>query len=337
MKELQMTVKKFAGILLALSLILFFAGCKGDKDGASGVDLNAKVLVSKDASGLIVINVQGISKAGLIKEIIKDEESKSKYEEFKSSSGLDPEKDITGCVIAVFGDLNMKPNTTEKGDLYAVIKGTFDEKKIINSIKAKGKTDITENNIEGFKFYHAVPKEKTEEGSFVHFLNENTIILSNTSAYAIKGINTVNGKLPNITENKELISLYDQVDKDKMFWGLFGVPASEADPSGGMLPEIQKVKNVSFNGSYDGKELDLGANLYVPDNETSKQLTQKLTGLVEMIKSMTSQSEESSSISEILGQLEITQELNSVKLHFTITKEQMDKLQKEKSMEKSGF
>lgn len=332
-----MSRKALLSLFIIAALAILPVACKkGESDSvALGSVSDFREMVVKDAAGYVVMNFKTMSEKGLFDELLKDAKSLDELNRFQKSTGIDPKKDLeTGIIVLM--SIPSGP-TTGNEEMYFIASGKFDQKKITASLKEENKGALKEEKIAGHTVYHGRitdTETQVEKDLFVSFKDNNLVLFASNAASIQNAIQIVDGKKDSIAKGSKLYDMTDNVNKDHMFWGLLTIPeASKKELENGpgmMFPAFKEINCIYFGGTYDGKNLGIDANLFTEKSESIKELATTLNSFKDMMKSFASQGEqenpETAKAMELINQINIGSEKDSVKISISLTKEQLEKL-----------
>jgi|GEM_PF-6971747 len=309
-------------IILLLALMLVFVAC-GDKKEKAGVEtsVDVKSLIANDSMGFVVFNFSAAEKKGLFDELLTDPEVVKGIEDLKKKAGLDIRKDLDAGIFVLFGDSQGDMQT--ETEMYGVVTGSFDKAKIIAAIEKSEDAEVIQETVDGRTLYYGKTKEGEHQNFYMTFIGSEMIVLGPRKDLVLKGCNVIDGKVANITENEKMLKLYDKVDRSHMFWALFNIPESEEMGQQAMIPGVDKIRSVYIGGSYEDKSLTMCANLFTPDEASTKKIAESLEKTIGMLGAFVGESPE---LMELIDSIKISQETDSVEVRLMITKEQMDSL-----------
>ncbi len=265
---------------LALVLALIFLGsmaCGPKEKAAAGSAKPDDVLnyLPVDAQGVIFIDVHRAMATAVADQLIQEDESYAKYQEFVQKSGIDPKQDIYYVAVGILsGTLGGK----EEGA--AVVNLKYDKEKILTLIQEEGGKEAVTEDYNGITLY-SMPDE--DEGAFA-FLDASNAVVGN--AQSVKAcIDVMQGRKDNVFKNQALADVLGRTEKDTLFWGAILIPqkdvaqATEGNPQ---LKPLQSMKALILN--FDHKNAMVSARIKAEsDNaESNQQISEMLTGFKAM-------------------------------------------------------
>lgn len=237
-------VLKFMSVFFVIAL---FTACgKGcQKGGPSAGQVDPLSIIPAGNNLLIGINWKKLTGTSFFQEASKDMPAEAK----------EISKDVSDAVIAI----SMRGNPAQPPSGLAIVSGNFDEKKILGLIeeaaKKQGTTEVKKESIEG-KTVYLSSKDP----------NIGMVFLSPTQAAwgqiatLKESLALLNKKGESVSSNKELISLYNQRDANKLLWGaaiLPPPPAGQAPQAGDPMAALQGLKGFSVGIDYNNKDLSI--------------------------------------------------------------------------------
>jgi hypothetical protein len=238
------------------------------------------------------------------------------YKEFMEATGLDLEKDLESVLVGLQADLYHSDSSRHMdGAAYAVVKGNFDENKIIAYIQEKEKkesrTGLTISDYNGKKIYSG-PRGKES----AYFADGNTVIIG-TEAW-VKQV--IDNKLEsNLTENAEMMKLIGDLPHKEQLWAV-GIPGNIMDR---VATELSRHEN--FKAGHTLRSLksgmlsaqvnataDIWASATCTTAEDSRLMSEALKGVMAMAKLAVSDDRE---LVDMLNRFEI--ESKGTEVHFS--------------------
>ena len=372
-------MKKFAviGITVIFALCSFTSCEKGlfvSKAGPADAE-NALKLIPKDVMAVFFVDIHRLMTIEFINNLIKEKESDETsdeltgFQEFKTKTGIDPEKDINFIVGAITGE-------TEKGkeEGVGIINLTYNKDLLLSVIKeelAKEKEEehekkaeeeeggeereLIEEEYNGFTIYTVKEEceeeeekeeeyeeeeeehgEKHEKGESFTFLDESNIAVGD--ANSVKSvIDVLQKKKENVFKNEGFSSLLTKIDKEAMFWGAALIPTDAIDKAISEKPELVILEAVNAASiSLDYKNANIIADIKIMSSDPMKnqELADNLNGYKDMAALIQIQD---LNMAEILDRIEITSFPDHVKIYTSFPEDLpqtiIDKLKMEKAKE----
>lgn len=233
-------------LVLAFALLVMLSACgKGCQKGGGAGAIDPLSIIPASNNLIIGINWKKLSTTPFFQEASKDMPPEAK----------EISKDVTDAVIAVA----MRPSAQNPSGL-AIVTGTFDEAKVVGLIneasKKQGSGEVKKETIEGKTVYLSAKDP-----------NIGLVFLSPTQAAwgqiatLKEALALLNSKGESVKSNKELVTLFNKRDADKLLWGaaiLPPPPAGEnpnqaADP----MAALQGLKGFSIGIDYNNKDLSI--------------------------------------------------------------------------------
>jgi len=371
-------MKKIALIGMTVIFALFsFTSCEEGllvTKGSSAKAEDMLKLIPKDVMAVFYIDVQRVVSIEFINNLIKEEESDgtsdelAEYEEFKSKTGIDPEKDIHFVVGALTGK-------TEKGkeEGVGIINLTYNKDLLLSAIKEaieeegeedeeegeeeekEEKQELIEEEYNGFTIYKVKEEceeeegkeeeehgeqeeehgEKKWEGSFA-FLDKSHIAIGDDNA--VKSvIDVLAEKKENVFKNEELSSLLKKTNYGAMVWGAALIPSDAIKEAVSERPELvilEAVNAASVALDYENQNIIAEIKIMSSDPMKNQELADNLNGYKDMAALVQIQD---LNMAEILDRIEITSGSDLVNIYASfpedLPKTIIEKLKMEKTKE----
>jgi hypothetical protein len=337
-------MRKITAISIALFLVIFACVSCGKKAtapkaGSASPDDILKLL-PMSAKGVFFVNVHQAMSIEAVDKAIKDNKNYKKFQEFVTTTQLDPQKDIYYLAVAMTGDLGKKE---EKG--VAVINLKYDKDKILTLIKkkmaeeeaveepgeeageeageeVKEKAELREEVYNGVTIYGV--DEDNQKVAF-SFLDPSNIV-AGSDAEVRTVIDITQKKADNIYKNEALTKLLAQTSKEAMFWGAILIPSEavgQATAENPMLSNLKSLTAATIAFDYKNKSMMAEIKLLSGDAEKNQQIAKMLDGLKAMGGMLAAQKPE---VGELLGKIEISSTPEFVKVSANIPDELIEKL-----------
>ncbi len=205
--------------LLALSL----SACKSTSgSGAAKEDL---ALVPKETDIILMANVSRMRNTAMWRKLLdvrdSDPQAKKDFDEFTQKCGLDPFKQIDSVFVA------FPQGGGEQKEFAAVVRGQFDEQKLVQCAKDQAKKDgreVTTTDYNGKKLY--TDNQKGE--AWATFLDKKTAVVGGKE-WVKKVVDLAAGKGESAKANAELSALLKRAKTSDALWGAGLVPQSTRD------------------------------------------------------------------------------------------------------------
>lgn len=225
---------RFTKSLLPLAFaVLMACGQPGTKSLSSGMQDDLAKL-PQNLQTVFYADVQTLKNSELGKEFHHQMDSTMRghhrdedYREFMEATGLDLEKDVHSVLVGMQASLETRSDSTEHvdGAAFAVIKGDFDENKIVAFVQEKelqeGRNDLTVTDYNGKKIYSGRRGKQS-----AYFANANTVIVGTEEWLKTVIDNKLDGN--NLLSNADLMKLIRQLPHKDQLWAV-GMPGNLMD------------------------------------------------------------------------------------------------------------
>lgn len=215
----QQTMFSVAGALAALLAVGGLAGCQGCQGKGGGLSKEDLELAPKETERVFSASFARMRNTGVWRKLLDfrdgDPSMKKDYDDFVQRCGLDPAKQIDSLFLAFPGVVD------DKAEFLVVLRGTFDEKKLVacaTEQARKDNADITSTQVNGKTVY----QNTRSGGAYGTFLDGKTVILGGKE-WVTKAIDLAAGKKeagPTAKENAELMALIKRVKTSDAIWGV---------------------------------------------------------------------------------------------------------------------
>jgi hypothetical protein len=241
------------------------AACEScNKTSGSGAAKEDMQLAPKETDVVFMANLARVRNTEIWRRAIEmrdqDAQAKKDYEDFATKCQLDPLKQIDS-VFAGF------PHTTETKEFVVVLRGTFNEAKLLECSREQAKKDgseIVESEYGGHKLYTTSKSGQ----AFATFLDPKTIVIGGKE-WIKKSVDLATKKEPGASakDNTELMALLKRVNSNAGLWGAGLVPQSTRDQlkndphlsSAGSMKDV--FGSIDFaNGLLADLSVDLGTD-----------------------------------------------------------------------------
>jgi hypothetical protein len=212
-----------AALIAAGGLVASGAGCQSCQ--GKGVTKEDLELAPKEAERVFVASFARMRNTGMWRKLLDfrdgDPQIKNEYDDFVARCGLDPAKQIDSLFLAFPGVVD------EKAEFLVVLRGTFDEKKLVACATEQARKDggdITSTEVNGKTVY----QNTRSGGAYGTFLDSKTVVLGGKE-WVKKAIDLAAGKKeagPTAKENAELMALIKRVKTSDAMWGVGTVSES---------------------------------------------------------------------------------------------------------------
>ena len=256
---------KFMSVFVVIAL---FTACgKGcQKSGTSSGQMDPLTLIPASNNLLLGVNWKKLSGTPFFQEAAKDMPVEAK----------EISKDVNDAVIAI----SMRGSPAQPPSGLAIVSGNFDEKKIVGLIeeaaKKQGATEVKKETVEGKTVYLSAK----DPNIGMVFLSPNQAAWGQVATLK-ETLALLNKKGASVQSNKELVSLFNKRNANKLLWGaaiLPSPPAGQASQPGDPMAALQSLKDFSIGVDYNNKDLSI-------DWSGSTQDATQAQNLVNMVNS----------------------------------------------------
>jgi hypothetical protein len=266
-------------ILLCGVVALAAAAChKTSGSGAAREDL---ALVPKETDIVLMANVARMRGTAMWRKLLDvrdgDVAQKKEFDEFVAKCGFDPFKQVDSLFMA------FPQSTGEQKEFAAVLRGTFNEEKLVACGREQAKKDgrdVITTEYGGKKIY--TDNQKGE--AFASFLDNKTVVIGGKE-WVKKVIDLAAGKGESAKTNETLAGLLKRAKTSDALWGAGLVPQSTRDQfkNDPRLSSAASMKDIF--GSVDfasGVTADL--NVDTGSEADAKDMAAKVTGQIAEIR-----------------------------------------------------
>jgi hypothetical protein len=273
-------------VLVCCGVLLAGTACK--KTSGTGAAKEDMQLAPREADIVFMANVTRMRNTQMFRKLLdvrdSDPSSKKDFDEFVQKCGLDPFKQIDSVFVA----FPQGGGTTK--EFAAVLRGTFDEQKLVACAKDQAKkdgTELTSSDYNGKKLY----TDSKQQQAFATFLDAKTVAIGGKE-WIKKVVDAAARKEPGLSakDNEVLMGLVKRAKTSDAIWGAGLVPQStrdalKADPhlsaAGSIKDMFGSVDfasgvaadiNVDTGGENDAKELAAKATAQLMETKKSPQL-----------------------------------------------------------------
>jgi hypothetical protein len=330
-------------LLPALALLALAACTKGGNVSLSSSMKQDLAKLPQDVQSVFYADVQNLQSTELGKEFrkmfdstIANHQRDEDYKQFMEATGFDPEKDLHSILVGMHATLDESHDSTHHrhmdGAAYAIIKGNFDENKIVAHIQAKekeeGKQGLVIESYNGKSLYTG-PHAKFA----AYFADASTVLAGKADWVKMTIDNQLENK--NLTANSGMMSLVDQLPHKDQLWAV-GMPgdlmkristelSKKEDFKAGHA--LQSVQSGMFSAKVNDKA-DIWALAKCATEEDSRLMSEVLKGLLAMAKLGVSDDRE---LVDMLNRFEIEAKGPEVHLAAKLDKAFFEKLKEKQA------
>src|SRR5438067_2056261 len=212
-----------SSLVLCGVLALSVSACKSTSgSGAAKEDL---ALVPKETDIVLMANVARVRNTAMWRKLLdvrdSDAQSKKDYDEFVAKCALDPFKQIDSIFVA------FPQGGGEQKEFAAILRGTFNEGKLVECAKDQAKKDgrdVTITDYNGKKLY--TDNQKAE--AWATFLDAKTVVVGGKE-WIKKVVDLAANKGESAKNHGELTALLKRAKMSDALWGAGLVPQSTRD------------------------------------------------------------------------------------------------------------
>jgi hypothetical protein len=263
-------------------------------------------------------------------ESIKEGEENKEYREFSEKTGVKIEEDIDEIwLMGVATD-------SEASHGGAIIKGDFDEERIMQYVQQQEPGKLSEQTYLGYKVYSFDDDDSPK--SFT-FLGQQTVVFGNEDWLKSVLQNTKDGK--NVLENSAMSNFIREVPYKDQLWGIVNLSelsdtwAENIRKKGSGFKgteSIENMKAVIFSTRFDDKA-DLFIKGTFETSEEAELLADMLNGFKSMAKLMVSDDKEAI---DMLNGIKIRSSGQDIQISTQVEQGFIDKLKKKQKEFSSG-
>jgi hypothetical protein len=211
-----------SSLILCGLLALSATACKSTSGtGAAKEDL---ALVPKETNIILMANVSRMRNTAMWRKLLdvrdQDPQAKKEYDEFVQKCALDPFKQID----SIFGAFPQASG--EQKEFAAILRGTFNEAKLVECARDQAKKDGRELSITDYAGKKLYTDNKGE--LYASFLDAKTVVIGGKE-WIKKVIDLAAGKGESAKGNAELAALMKRAKTSDALWGAGLVPQSTRD------------------------------------------------------------------------------------------------------------
>ncbi|MGA2533239.1 MAG: hypothetical protein ABSG19_09395 [Candidatus Aminicenantales bacterium] len=279
-------------------------------------------LIPATARVVLMVDIHRSMTADTVQNVLKDEKTKQKYDEFVKMAGLDPMKDIYFVAVGLTGD---PAGRSQEGVIFINLRYSKDT--LLAKIKENAK-DIREETYSGVTLYggpavmnmgHAAPAGA--------FLDDSNIVVGNDKSVRA-AVDVFQKKADSVDKNPEMKKLFKAVNMSANVWGAAIIPQeilkSQADKNP-MLKDLVGLTGLTMSFDYANRTLTAEIQGLGGAAEQNKALAEKLTALKGMGTMMAGKEPV---LGELVNKIEISSSADSVKIYASIPGELLEKAQK---------
>jgi hypothetical protein len=264
---------RLRSLLFAVMFVpVVVSGCK--KTSGTGAAKEDMALIPREADIVVMANLTRMRNTDMWRKIQdlrdSDANSKKEYDDFVKRCQLDPMKEIDSVFLAF-------PQSGGGKDFAAVLRGKFDEDKLVACAKDQAKKDGAELQISEYNGKKLYTDGKKQE-AWATFLDKSTVAVG-SQVWAKKVIDQAAGKgQGSAKDNEQLMGLVKRAKTNDGIWGAGIVPQSARDQlkTNPMLAAAGSMKAVF--GSVDfQKGVAADANVDLGSENDAKEVAAKAT------------------------------------------------------------
>jgi hypothetical protein len=310
------------GFVIFMAIGLVACTEQGSIKAGSATGKSMLRLIPATARVVAMVDVHRSMTADTVQNVIKDEKTKQKYDEFVKMAGLDPMKDIYFVAVGWAG---YPAGRSQEGAIFINLR--YNKDTLLAKIKETAK-DIREVTYNGVTLYEGPAAVNMEHAAPAGaFLDDSNIVLGSDKSVRA-AVDVFQKKADAVDKNPEMKKLLKAVNMSANFWGAAVVPQemlkSQADKNP-MLKDLVGLTGLTMSFDYANRTLTAEIQGLGGTKEQNKTLAEKLTALKGMGTLMGGQQPV---LAELLNTIEISSSAGSVKIYASMPGELLDKAQK---------
>jgi len=331
-----MMKKTYLSILL--SILIFSTACSGGEGPreVSAVTSSEKStdylsLMPEETNILFYANFRSIKQTSFGEELsarFEDEigvnRGDREYRDFLEATGMDPEKDIYELW---FGSTGGDWHDNVSG---AIIRGRFDEKKIVEYIEEERYHRLRQTNYRGHKIYNIEDNNRGNDDTEFTFLNSETVAIGDVEWIKnVVDLSKDGGK--SVLSNKTMARFINEIPGNDQLWAVINL----SEMTDGWTQKIRQQGSV-FKGTKSIENMqslifhtrvDKDARLYIKGDfgtaEEAELLAETMNGFKAMAKLMVMDDKEAI---DMLNGIKIKSEGSLILINTTVDKNFFDKV-----------
>jgi len=307
-------------IFMAIGLVACME--QGSIKAGSATGKSMLRLIPATARVVLMVDIHRSMTADMAQNVLKDEKTKQKYDEFIKMAGLDPMKDIYIVAVGLSGD---PAGRSQEGVI--IINLRYNKDTLLAKIKETAK-DIREETYNGVTLYQGPAAMNMEHAAPAGaFLDDSNIVLG-TAKSVRAAIDVFQKKADSVDKNPEMKKLFKAVNMSANFWGAAVIPQemlkSQMDKNP-MLKDLVGLTGLTVSLDYANSTLTAEVQGLGGATEQNKALAEKLTALKGMGTMMAGKEP---LLGELVNKIEISSSNESVKIYASIPGELLEKARK---------
>ncbi len=333
---------KKAYLPILLLILIFSTACSGGEGPreVSAVTSSAKStdylsLMPEETNILVYANFKSIKQTSCGEELsarfedeIRVKRDDREYRDFLEATGVDPEKDIYELW---FGSTGGDRHDDVGG---AIIRGKFDEKKIIEYVEEERYHRLRQANYRGHKIYNIEDSNRRNDDSEFTFLNSETVAIGDGEwIKTVIDLSKDGGK--NVLSNKAMARFIAEVPNRDQLWAVMNLN----EMTDGWTQKIRE-QGSTFKGTKSIENLqslifhtrvDKDAKLFIKGDfgttEEAELLAETLNGFKAMAKLMVMDDKEAI---DMLNGIKIKSAGSMLHINTTVDKNFFDKVEEKR-------
>jgi len=297
------------GVVFSLASITLYCAKKIESDRALS-------LLPKESFFLFSADMKRLSTTDLYNKIKENPEGLEKYNEFIQKTGIDPEKHLERVVFSI------PPDVAESQEVAIAIFGTFDQEKILSSIREEG--EVETSTYEGLEIYTFTQEEG--EPMSMSFLAEGCLAIGKSETVR-KMVELSKGKGESLEKNAEMMEILKDANQEDMFWGAGLLPEDfrQKAMENPMTQSFASLRSVILSLNAE-KGLDFYLLGKSDKEEDAKLLADTIKGLIALGKMGAG---EKPYLIEVLDSIAVDAEETAVSISMHLSEELVERLGKE--------
>jgi len=325
----------FSATFVVLALIVVAGTWGSERREARPADL---LEILPDGAGVAVIDFQKITGSALWTTVSARQKLASVIDKAQSEiADLGLKLNDVHTVVVVFPSANLNNPT-------AAINGGFDQKELLDRLRASSKVKLTSDKYKGFDVYKAQSVSPSGTKSSSGSMSKNAATIGSETSFAFRDTNTIvigatesvrasidvmTGARQSITQNSQLVDGLAQNPSAAISFAIVVTPSATKGLQSSELPipEFSSLKLIY--GAIDvASGIELNATLRSDSAESARSIADRLNGLLGMARGYlgAANNPKSTAIVDALKAVNITSSNNDVRITGSLTADLLSNL-----------